>query len=138
MTKRARHSIAWRIWRDRRGSPALEFALIAPLFFAAVFGTFELGRALYERNRVSSAAAIAMRTISLDRTASDTTIENAIKAKLNGVDPTDLTITITPVTIADQSFKKIEITYKFDLLVKFGHAFSSFDLHSTRYMPIVS
>lgn len=133
-----RKTVVKNLWRDRRGSPALEFALIAPLFFGAVFGTFELGRALYERNRVSSAAAIAMRTISLDRTASDSTIESAIKAKLRGVDPTDLTITITPVTIADQSFKKIEIVYHFDLLVSFGHKFSSFDLHSTRYMPIVS
>ena len=121
--------------KDTQGSPALEFALIAPLFFAAVFGTFEIGRALYERNRISSAAAIAMRTVALDNDATDVTIENAIKAKLNNLDVTKLTINLCNETVATQVFKKVNISYDHKLLVNAGTHFSGFTLQATRFAP---
>ena len=65
-----------RFYKDKKGSPALEFALIAPLFFAAVFGAMELGRGMYERNRFSAAAAIATRTLAMDSEATTSGNEN--------------------------------------------------------------
>lgn len=124
---------------DRNGSPALEFALIAPLFFAAVFGAMELGRGLYERNRFNAAAAIATRTIALDPDAGETDIKASITAKLGNYNVNDLTITIgADETIAGQTFKKIEISYDFDFLVNIGHGFNGVTLTSTRYAPVMA
>lgn len=121
---------------DRRGSPALEFAIIAPLFFAAVFGTFEVGRALYEKNRITAAAAIAARALIVDSAATNSQIISVIEGKLSGYDPADLTITLTNQSIAGQTFKKIEISYSHDLLVKFSSGLSDFTLTATRYAPV--
>lgn len=124
---------------DRRGSPALEFALVAPLLFAAVFGTFELGRGLYERNRFAAAAAIATRTLVLDPAATETDIRTAIYNKLGDYDPDDLTITIgANETIAGQTFKKIEVSYFFEFLINFGHNYSGVRLTTTRYAPVMA
>lgn len=121
---------------DRGGSPALEFALIAPLFFAAVFGTFELGRGLYERSRFEAAAAIATRTLSLDPDATESAIKDAIYAKLDAYDPDDLNITITDKPIDGQPFKQIDISHEFKFLVSFSHHYDSVTLTTTRYAPM--
>lgn len=121
---------------DRHGSPALEFAFIAPLFFAVLFGTFEVGRALYEHNRIAAAAAIASRTLVLDAAASDSEIQATITAKLANYDAVDLTITLSNETIANQNFKKIQISYNHEFIVKFGSYLSEITLSTTRYAPI--
>lgn len=124
---------------DRGGSPALEFALIAPLFFAAVFGTFELGRGLYERSRFSAAAAIATRAIVLDSDATEAEIKQAIYDKLSNYDPDDLNITIgADQIIAGRTFREIEVSYYFEFLVNFGHNLSGVTLATTRYAPVAA
>ena len=128
--------MARRFSADKSGSPALEFAIIAPLFFAAVFGTFEVGRALHEKNRITSAAAIAARALIVDSSATNSQITAVIEGKLAGYDPADLTITLTDQSIAGQTFKKIEISYTHDLLVKFSSHLSDFTLTATRYAPV--
>lgn len=120
------------------GSPALEFAFIAPLFFAILFGTFELGRGLHERSRLGAAAAIATRTISLDPGASSGQVKNDITAKLDHIDANKLTIKIgSTQTIAGQDFKEIDIEYDFDFLIKFGRHLDGFTLKTTRFAPVL-
>lgn len=123
--------------RDKNGSPALEFALVAPLFFGAVFSTFELGRALFERNRLAGAAAVAMRTVALDNDASDTQIANAIKGTFTEFDTTKLNIVVCNKTVASQVFKEVKIVYNHDLLVDIGNHFGTVTLQATRYAPAV-
>lgn len=60
--KRRGVSIGRRFLRDRRGASALEFALIAPMLFAVLFGTIEAGWTMVQ-------------TIMLDR-ALDTTVRS--------------------------------------------------------------
>jgi Flp pilus assembly protein TadG len=52
-------------WRrlagDRRGTTAAEFALIVPVFVAMVFGSVELGRFMWVRNSLQTAAEAAAR-----------------------------------------------------------------------------
>lgn len=43
--RRPRH-----LWRDQRGQELIEFALAAIMFFTVVFGIFEFGRAIWQRN----------------------------------------------------------------------------------------
>jgi len=42
--------------RDIRGTSAVEFALIAPMFFLAMFGTIDFGRAMWAYSTIESAA----------------------------------------------------------------------------------
>ncbi len=121
---------------NRSGSPALEFAFVAPLFLLVLFSIFELGRALYDKNRIAAASSVGSRTLVLDSAATDTDIQNAVKAALSNYDVTKLTITLTTEAIAGQNFKKIVVSYDHVLIVNFGSYFSTFTLVSTRYAPL--
>lgn len=123
---------------NRKGSPAIEFAIIAPLLFLIVLGTFEVGRALYERNEIAAAAAAGTRSIVLNGPADDAAIRAAINAKLSHYDTTRLNISIAPATIDGTVFKKIEVTYNFQPLVHLGSHLTGITLKATRYAPSVA
>lgn len=51
--------------RDRRGSTALEFALVAPVLFIFIFGALELGLIWWTRNALQVTAALTARCVAL-------------------------------------------------------------------------
>jgi Flp pilus assembly protein TadG len=55
--------------RNDRGAAAVEFALIAPLFFALLFGIIELGVTLNEHQAVEAAAREGARVLALPSTS---------------------------------------------------------------------
>ncbi len=120
--------------RNKSGAQAVEFAIIAPLLFAFIFGIFEIGRLMYEQNRIAGAAAAGARAVSLYGAADTAHIEAAINAKL----PYTATITLTDTTMGTQPFKKIDITYDFDFLIKFNHNWNGVTITATRYAPATS
>lgn len=117
--------------RDRSGAQAVEFAIIAPVLFAFMFGVFEIGRLTFEQNRVAGAAAAGARAVSLYGAADTTNIEAAINARL----PYTAVIELTDTTMGTQPFKKIDVTYDFDFLIKFSHSWSGVTITATRYAP---
>ncbi|MFZ5618541.1 MAG: TadE/TadG family type IV pilus assembly protein [Pseudomonadota bacterium] len=119
---------------DRNGAQAVEFAIIAPVLFAFMFGVFEIGRLMYEESRVAAAAAAGARAVTLYGAADTTNIEAAINAKL----PYAATITLTDTTFGTQPFKKIDITYDFDFLIQFNRGWSGVTITATRYAPALS
>lgn len=120
--------------RNLSGAQAVEFAIIAPILFAFIFGIFEIGRLMYEQNRIAAAAAAGARAVTLYGGADVTHIEAAINAKL----PYTATITLTDTTMGTQPFKKIDITYDFDFLIKFSHTWNGVTITATRYAPAMS
>jgi Flp pilus assembly protein TadG len=54
---------------DRRGGPAMEFALAAPAMLLFVFGIIELGYALWMQNALDYSAATAARCASINANA---------------------------------------------------------------------
>lgn len=123
---------------DRRGSPALEFALISPLFFATVLGTFEIGRALHERNKVAGSVAAASRVVAMNSGSTTADIEAAVLGELAALDANKVTVAVTDTNVAGVDFKKIVVSYSFDLLVNFGSHLSGFTLEATRYAPVIA
>jgi len=119
--------------RDLSGAQAVEFAIIAPVLFAFMFGIFEVGRLTYEKNRVAAAAAAGARAVALYGASDTTHINAAINAKL----PYTATIALSNTTFGGQSFKKIVITYDFDFLIKFAPGMSGVTISATRYAPAV-
>lgn len=120
--------------RDRNGAQAVEFAIIAPVLFAFMFGVFEVGRVMYEQSRVAAAAAVGVRAVTLYGAADEAAITDAINDKL----PYTAAIAFDDVTFGSQDFKKIEITYDFDFLIKFTEAWSGVTITATRYAAVAS
>ena len=59
---------------DRRGVAAVEFAVVAPIFFLMVIGILEFGRALMVQQVLVSAARVGARqAVTLNATATETT-----------------------------------------------------------------
>jgi len=57
---------AGRIWRDQRGASALEFALLAPLFFLLVFGIIALGMVFWTQVGLQHGVQMAARCASVN------------------------------------------------------------------------
>lgn len=123
--------------RSRRAAAALEFAIIAPLLFASVLGTFELGHAIYEQNHLSAAVAAGARVVTLKGGADETAIKNAVLAKFSSAQQANVTVILTNQTMDSGNFKKIAVTYAYTPIITLGGAFSTVTLSATRYAPII-
>ncbi|MFB9269233.1 TadE/TadG family type IV pilus assembly protein [Bradyrhizobium erythrophlei] len=66
------------LWRDRRGASALEFGLIAPLFFAFLFGIIEVGMLLWTQAGMQHGVELAARCATVNATLCPTSNPNAI------------------------------------------------------------
>lgn len=91
--------------RARRGSTVVEFAVIAPVFFALVFGIIEFGRLIMVKQAMTNAARESGRRASLGTTLSaanvDTTARNFMRGVMaNASDATKLRVNITPADLA--------------------------------------
>ena len=59
-------------WRDRDGGPAAEFALVLPIALLFLFGIIDVGRYMWEVNRIEKATQTGARwAVSTDMIASD-------------------------------------------------------------------
>ncbi len=55
--------------RAQGGATAVEFALVAPMFLALLFGTFEFGRALWAQQALQEIATSGVRCMALPQSA---------------------------------------------------------------------
>jgi Flp pilus assembly protein TadG len=79
----------------RRGAAVVEFAIVAPLLFAIVFGLVEFGRALMVEQSLVSAARESCRVAVLAGTTKQDVIDRAT-ASLNAAGISSFTITMNP------------------------------------------
>lgn len=103
-------NIRRRFWRDASGAAALEFALVMPVFCAIMFGIFEFGWAQHKLSSIRFAMESAARTLVIDSTTSETTLSNAVKAKLNGMADQNVTITKGSVVTDASGAKVVKLT----------------------------
>lgn len=119
--------------KNRSGATAVEFALVSPLLFASMLGTFEAGLALYERNRTGAACSAGAREILISGADDNTAIEAAIRAKYKDAEQEDVSVAFAIRTVSGEDFKEIVVTYTHDLIVGFGKHFDNFTFTSTCY-----
>jgi Flp pilus assembly protein TadG len=67
---------------NRRGATAVEFAVVAPVFFALLFGLVEFGRMTMVKQALSNAASAGCRTACLASTQSASQAEGAAREHL--------------------------------------------------------
>jgi Flp pilus assembly protein TadG len=60
--------VANKIWRDERGATALEFAILAPVFFLIIFGIIALGLLFWTQVGLQHGAEMAARCASINTT----------------------------------------------------------------------
>lgn len=121
-TKRRVRRTGWRL-KDERGSVAVEFGLIAPIFFLLVFGIIDFGRAFYTAHDLAAAAREGSRLASTlpDPAGADaTTVRDRVKnfaVSFGGDAVTDAQIEITYVPGVDQDVTVRIREYPFDFIV---------------------
>jgi Flp pilus assembly protein TadG len=78
--------------RDERGAAAVEFAIVATIFFMLVFGIIDFGFAFHSWNNAVNAAREGARLAAVDSNTTD--ITNRVLNSANGLDPAKMTISL--------------------------------------------
>lgn len=124
--------------RRRNGAQAVEFAIIFPLIIATFLGTFEIGRMLYQRNRIAAATEAGVRAVSMYGASGDSQVESAIRSKLSDIPTADLNVAVTDQAMGTVAFKKIVVSYQFNFLIKFKAGWNGVNITATRYAPALN
>jgi len=80
---RAPCTFSSRIAPKRKGTAAVEFAFVAPVFFLLVFGMIEFSRMVMIQQSLTNAAREGCRMAALATTMSSSAVESAVRSHLN-------------------------------------------------------
>jgi Flp pilus assembly protein TadG len=89
-----------RLARNRRGSAAVEFAILLPVLTTLLFGMFEVSMAMFTQSALQSAGRDVLRRVAVN-TLPFASAEAAIRAQVPGWVGDELTITLTQTTPAN-------------------------------------
>ena len=106
-----------RLARDEDGGPAIEFAIIAPVFITVALGVLSVGYAFQVRNEMAHAVDAGIRQVMMDPAISDDDLKDAIRDTFSESDPNNLTITLTDLTIGGIDYRSIALSYPFTRIV---------------------
>ncbi|MCA9249286.1 MAG: pilus assembly protein [Planctomycetales bacterium] len=109
------HKLCRSCRRDRRGAAAVEFALVAPVFFLLVFGMIEYGRMVMVQQILTNASREGARKAVIEGTSS-TDVQAAVQQYLTDASISGATVTVTstaPVApdYADSMTVDVEIPF---------------------------
>lgn len=79
----------------RRGAAAVEFALVAPIFFMFIFGMIEYGRAVMVQQILTNAAREGAR-VAILTTATTTSVKSAVTTYLSNAGISGATPSVSP------------------------------------------
>ena len=106
-----------RFGRNEDGSPAVEFAIVAPVFLSVCLGVISVGYAFQVRNEMAHAADSGIRQVLLDPDITDDALTTAIRDAFPESDPANLTITLTEMTVDSVDYRSIALSYPFTRIV---------------------
>lgn len=89
--------------RNRRGASAVEFAMVAPVFFLLVFGMIEYGRMVMVQQVITNASREGCRRAVLDGATADG-VNTAVNGYLASAGIDGAVVTITPSSPATAGF----------------------------------
>ncbi|AVA24572.1 TadE family protein [Rhizobium sp. NXC24] len=117
-----------KIWQSRSGASAVEFALVAPVFFLMLFGMIELGRLLWTSHALHDTAIATARCMGIPQTeCEDGGTYSASKAAafarstatgwFVGLDDASVTLDHDASCHGLAGFSQVKITYQFITVV---------------------
>lgn len=112
-----------RLATNERGASAIEFALLAPVFFALMIGVVEVGLYMQNYNAVRSLASDASRFAAVEyqknNTASETTLEDNITA-MALASPYNLSADRLQVDVDEVLPSRVDGAREFDLVITYA------------------
>ncbi|HYH21425.1 MAG TPA: TadE/TadG family type IV pilus assembly protein [Azospirillum sp.] len=100
-----------RLLGDRRGSAAVEFAVILPVFLMIFLGIFEFAGYMWVRNTVQFGAEEAARFAMANLDASTAQVANAARARMTTLDAAKLSVDVQRVVDDGTTFIVVSTTY---------------------------
>lgn len=125
-----------RLLRDRVGSSALEFALVALPFVLLLLGTVEVARLALYQNALSNATMAASRLFLVDPDTTAGELKQQMSARIPKVEPDRLAVTFFDTTVGGVTYRTLETTYDLDLMVPTLFDFE-FTLRNDTIVPIL-
>jgi|GWRWMinimDraft_8_1066016.scaffolds.fasta_scaffold05158_2 Flp pilus assembly protein TadG len=114
---------AYRKWRalfdgGEGGATAVEFAIIAPIFLAFLYGLLELARVIFTQGVLIYAVQEGSRYAAARGASTVAQIENVVTGKFIGVSQEPATLTVTPTVNPDGTRTvTVSVQYTFTWLV---------------------
>jgi len=106
------------------GQDLVEYALVLPLFLLLSLSIFEFGILFFQYNTVANATREAARagTVAATATCDDACVTNqvmtAARGLTAGLNPSDLTVTVTYPTIGGQRMVMVDLQYRTGYLTR--------------------
>lgn len=94
---------------DRRGAAAVEFAIVAPLFFMLVFGCIEFGRALMVQQILTNASRVGARE-AITLNASESEVISTASSYANSTSVSGVNVSVSPNPSSAQAGDMVSVT----------------------------
>ena len=120
-----------RLHQDQRGAAAVEFAIVASLFFMLVFGIIDFGFAFHSWNNAVNSAREGARTAAVDSSVSDITAR--VRAAAATLDQAKLTVSVVcsqgggafsssscGASLVEGDIVRVIVDYDYDLITPLG------------------
>lgn len=122
-------------WGDERGATAVEFAIIANVFIVFVMVIAYFGIMLFNTASLDWAVNDAVRIASIDSSADQATIANAINARLSDFGLSNASVTYTKETLNSILTGHIQASYVQSYSIPFLRTFDM-TYSSQAYVPM--
>ena len=117
-----------RLFKNKRGATAVEFALVAPVVLVMFMASIEVGRAMWIKSSMQYAVEEATRHVMVNTSNCNSTAETYAAAEIVGFDSSTVTFTATESTSGSFTFCEVSATYTYTViapLVPFSANFSA-------------
>lgn len=102
----------FRFLGDRRGSGALEAALVTPVAFLLLFAIVQFGWAMHCASSARYALEQAARAYSVDRTMTAARLQTDIRARLSRIGDPDVTVAAAERVVGGVTMVDATLTYR--------------------------
>ena len=133
-----------KLLKDFRGTAAVEFAFLAPIFFIVTVGIVDFGRVVWLSNTIEHAATEGARYAAVHGSnkatvATTQTITDFVEGKAELIPPSDMDIDVSWIPADDNSpgsTVTVQITYDYEFLLVGFLGFDPVELEGTSTMVI--
>lgn len=105
---------ASRLRRDRRGSAAIEFAVIGPVFILAVLAIVETGRGFMTLHDLDASLSRVRRLVYLNPTISSAELQRRVCVEAATIACRDLSVTVSPVVEDGRQWIELTLSVPFN------------------------
>lgn len=123
---------------DIKGTSVVEFALLAPVFFAMVFGIIDLGRAFWVLSSMEYAVEAAGRYLMINNGATNSQITTQAQNNLYGINTSTVNFGVSSTSNSGINYKIITATSTFNFVPGGRLVHTSVNLSKQVEVPLVN